>query len=124
MEPVEKLLVVAQRGIEGDRSFGRSNRQVLIVDQVVLEDFGLNPGDLRENITVDGIDLNALKPGMNIQIGGSLLQVHGECSPCSKMDELQPGLQEAIRGRRGILASVIQSGSISIGDAVKQTSQD
>ncbi len=118
MEPVEEVLAIAQCGIEGDRSFGRSTRQVLLVDHAVLTDFGLGPGDLRENNTVDGIELNTLKPGMNIQIGETLLRVYGECTPCSKLDDLQPGLQEAIRGRCGILASVVQGGSISIGDAV------
>lgn len=118
MAPVGEILTITQRGIEGDHSFGRSSRQVLLVDQAVLKDFGLSPGDLRENITVSGIDLNALKPGVNLRIGGSLLKINGECTPCSKLDEIQPGLQEAIRGRRGILASVIQGGAITLGDRV------
>jgi MOSC domain-containing protein YiiM len=118
MEPSIELIAVAQHGIRGDQSYGRSSRQVLLVDQAVLDDFGLKPGDLRENITILGIDLNGLSPGTKIHIGNCLFQIQGECTPCSKLDELQPGLQEAIHGRRGILASVVQGGSISIGDPV------
>jgi MOSC domain-containing protein YiiM len=34
------------------------------------------------------------------------------------MDDLRPGLQEAIRGERGVLARVVSGGTIRVGDTV------
>jgi hypothetical protein len=118
MRPSRELVLIPNQGIEGDHSFGRTTRQVLLVDQGVLADFGLEAGDLRENVTVEGLEVNALNPGSRLQIGAARLEVYGDCSPCSKLEELQPGLQEAIRGRRGILATVLQGETIRIGDPV------
>ncbi len=118
MSPASELVLISNQGIEGDHAFGRSTRQVLLVDQGVLSDFGLEAGDLRENVTLAGLAVNALSAGDELQIGTARLQVNGDCSPCSKLEELQPGLQEAIRGRRGILASVLQGETIRIGDPV------
>jgi MOSC domain-containing protein YiiM len=118
MQPVERLQMIAGKGIDGDAAFGRNRRQVLIVDRAVLDHFGLMPGDLRENVTMSGLGLNNLKVGSLLVLGETELIVQGECTPCSKMDELQPGLQGAIRKQRGILASVQQGGLVRVGDRV------
>ena len=118
MVPSRELVLIPNQGIKGDHSFGRTTRQVLLVDQGVLADFGLNAGDLRENVTVEGLEVNTLEPGSVLQIGAARLQVNGDCSPCSKLEDLQPGLQEAIRGRRGILATVLQGETIRLGEPV------
>ena len=118
MRPSSELVLIQNLGIEGDHSFGRTTRQVLLVDQGVLDEFGLEAGDLRENVTVEGLELNALNHGSKIQIGTACIQVYGDCTPCSKLEDLQSGLQEAILGRRGILATVLQGETIRIGDPV------
>jgi MOSC domain-containing protein YiiM len=121
MQPVDHFQMVAGKGIDGDAAFGRNRRQVLIVDRTVLDQFGLKPGDLRENVTVSGLDLSNLQAGSLLSLGESVLLVQGECTPCSKVEELQPGLQEAISKQRGILASVHQGGPVTIGDKVSLT---
>lgn len=118
MQPVERLQMIAGKGIDGDAAFGRNRRQVLIVDRAVLDHFGLMPGDLRENVTLSGLDLNNLHMGSLMILGETELIVQGECTPCSMLDELQPGLQDAIRKQRGILASVQQGGLVRVGDRV------
>ena len=118
MQPVPSISLIARKGIEGDNAFGRNRRQVLIVDQAILDKFDLRPGDLRENITLEGVDLNTIQTGSTMDLGSSILLVQGECTPCSQMDDIRPGLQDALRSQRGILASVEVGGSVRIGDAV------
>jgi len=119
MKASAELSLVAGKGIHGDNAFGRKRRQVLLVDQAILEAFGLEPGDLRENLTVSGLDLQSIAPGSLLAAGTSILMVQGECTPCSKMDDLKPGLQNALQTRRGVLASVVEGGSLRVGDAIE-----
>jgi MOSC domain-containing protein YiiM len=122
MQPAHSLDLVAGKGIKGDAAYGRTRRQVLFVDQAILEDFALLPGDLRENITVAGIDLRHVTASSVVTIGQASLLVQGECTPCSKMDEIRPGLMDAIREQRGILASVLRDGTIHVGEKVEISS--
>jgi MOSC domain-containing protein YiiM len=41
------------------------------------------------------------------------------CDPCSRMDEIRPGLQEELEGRRGMLARVVQTGDVAVGDEIR-----
>jgi len=112
---VVRCTAVAEQGLVGDISFGRAARQVLLIDLETLKEFDLEPGDVRENLTVSGISLAGAR---RLSVGEVLLEVTGDCAPCSTMDALQPGLQERIRGRRGVLARVIRGGQIQVGDQV------
>jgi len=96
-----------------------SSRQVLLMDIETLEMFGVPPGRVKENITTRGIELGALPAGQRIRAGEALLEVTKACTPCYQMDEIRPGLQEAIRGRRGILCRVVRSGRIRRGDQIE-----
>jgi MOSC domain-containing protein YiiM len=118
MREVREARAVEGKGLEGDLSFGRGARQVLLMEAETLERFGLEPGLARENLLVRGFRLADVAVGTHLAAGEAVLEVTGDCSPCSFMDELQPGLQEAIRGERGMLARVVRGGRIRIGDPV------
>jgi len=120
MEAVPALRVEAGYGIVGD-SHARegSSRQVLLMDLETLEALDLRPGAVRENITVRGLSLHALQPGDRLRIGEALLEITKPCTPCGRMDEIRPGLQEALRGRRGMLARVLESGWILPGAPIR-----
>jgi len=96
-----------------------STRQVLLMDAETLEEFGIVPGRARENVTTRGIVLSALALGQRLRVGEALLEVTKPCTPCHQMDEIREGLQEAIRGRRGLLCRVVESGKIRRGDPVE-----
>src|SRR5262245_3553466 len=117
--PVPRVNAVLETGLEGDRhAKPRSRRQVLLVEQEVLEEFGLTPGAIREQVTVRGLDLDKLAFGARLRVGGALLEVAGPCHPCERMDEVKPGLQQSLQGRRGRFVRVIQAGSFAVGDAI------
>ena len=123
LDSVEQASFVTGHGIEGDRHYtDRENRagyQVLLMDRETIEALGLSIGDVRENVTTDGIDLATLKPDQLVGIGSEVvLRVFKDCPPCGRMDELRPGLRSELLGRRGMLASVERGGSASVGDAV------
>ena len=120
-DPVQEATVLSGLGLEGDRSaFEGSVRQVLFMDKETLDEFGLDPGQVKENITTAGLDLSQTKKGEVFFIGDEVtMEIVGECEPCSKMDALQPGLMNKIDHRRGMLAMVINGGHIKVGDSVR-----
>ena len=124
MKSVESADMTAGFGIEGDRhavSEGvRTARQVLIMDEETLGKFSLSSGDVRENITTSGIDMHTVEAGQRVSLGDSaVVEITGFCTPCARMDEIRDGLRVELEEQRGMLATVIQSGSISVGDAVR-----
>ena len=121
MAAVTTVTAVSGKGILGDASYGKRNRQVLLIDSETLGDFQLNPGDARENVTVASFDLTQLSPHDQLQLGEIVLAVTGPCEPCWKLDELQPGLSSDIKGRRGVLATVVRGGELKLGDPISLT---
>ncbi len=120
MREFEEVFAVENKGFK-DCLHGRSGstRQVLVMDQETLEEFGIAPGRARENITMRGIALGKLLLGQRLRAGEVLLEVTKPCTPCHLMDEIRQGLQEAIRGRRGLLCRVVEPGRIRRGDRVE-----
>ena len=115
-------------GLEGDRFRGSvsGKRQVTLIQQehlqVVANILGkseIDPGWIRRNLVVSGINLLSLKH-QSFQIGEAVLQTTGICAPCSRMEEnLGPGGYNAMRGHGGITAKVLQPGEIQTGDPVR-----
>ncbi len=120
MREFEEVSAVENKGLK-DCLHGRkgSSRQVLLMDLETLEEFGIAPGRARENITTRGLALGALSIGQRLRAGEALLEVTKPCEPCNQMDKIRQGLQEAIRGRRGVLCRVIEPGRICRGDRVE-----
>ena len=120
-DPVQDATVLSGLGLEGDRSAYQGNtRQVLVMDKETLDEFGLAPGQVKENITTAGLDLSQTKKGQVFTIGDDVtMEIVGECEPCGKMDALQSGLMDKIDGRRGMLAMVTNGGSIKVGDSIR-----
>ena len=124
LKSVEKV-AVDLKGLVGDRYNGSGNRAVTLIQAehlpVVASLLGIepiDPGTLRRNIVVKGINLLALKD-KQFSIGNTILEMTGYCYPCSRMEEaLGDGGYNAMRGHAGITAKVINEGEIAIGDQV------
>lgn len=126
---VESALLLAGRGLEGDhRSAGRGGgkRQVTLLQAEHLEALArltgrdaLDPGLLRRNLVVAGINLLALH-NRRFRLGDALLEGTGHCHPCSRMEEnLGPGGYNAVRGHGGITARVLEGGQLRLGDRLR-----
>ena len=120
-DPVQDAIAVSAHGLEGDRSCNVNNaRQVLVMDRETLDHFELSPGQIKENITTEGLDLSQAKAGQVFFIGEEVtMEIVGECQPCGKMDAIRMGLREELNHRRGMLAMVISGGAIKIGDSIR-----
>jgi MOSC domain-containing protein YiiM len=106
-------------GIPGDDHFApESARQLLLIEGETLAAVGLEPGSVKENITVQGVSLMDLQPGARVSLGPAEIEITQECRPCSRMDEIRTGLKDELEGRRGMLARVIRPGRIRPGDPV------
>ena len=111
---------LAPGGIPGDSHFApESARQLLLIEAETLAGFGLEPGAVKENLTLQGIGLMGLAPGTRLAVGSAELEITDECLPCTRMDEIRPGLTDALKGRRGMLARVTRGGRVRPGDPVR-----
>jgi len=121
MEELDEVQIIANKGLEGC-AHGRpaSKRQVLLVDRETLEALDLPPGIIRENITTDGLNVNGLPIGQQLQIGEARLEVSEVCMPCGQIEKLRPGLRKEMRGRRGMLCRVLEGGTVRRGDAIEK----
>jgi len=118
----ERLDLSAGAGIIGGENY-EDGRQILLLDRSTLEEFGYEPGMLREQILVDLPSLQRLVPGTMMKVGTSELEVTSDCAPCrtmaSYLEEEGTSFVNKMMGRRGMLAKVVQDGSVSPGDAVE-----
>ena len=123
---VQSVEVSEAEGLIGDHYSGQNgNRHVTLIQAehlpVVAALTGrdsLDPALLRRNIVVSGLNLLALKDHQ-LQIGDAILQITGQCHPCSKMEiALGPGGYNAMRGHGGLTAKVIRGGFLTTGCSV------
>lgn len=154
--PVRSITLVKDLGVEGDCHNGttvqhRSRlhikpapvnlRQVHLMQNEILESFGVKPADLGENITTTGIDLLALGRDTRIHFlpaspvtGGdgnaddangpqphAIIRITGLRNPCPQIDKFRGGLQEKfivrdqerkIVDRKAGVMSVVEVGGI------------
>ena len=132
METVDHVTVTQPLGIHGDhrgarKPGGTGRRQVTVITRADWDAaMAVLGGNLdwsvrRANLLVDGIELPR-EPGARLHFaGGVVLEITGECDPCSRMDEIAPGLKDALTPdwRGGINARVLADGDLAIGDEVR-----
>jgi MOSC domain-containing protein YiiM len=119
MQPVDQVVAVGDQGLTGDQNYGARKRQVLLIEATTLARFGLVPGQIRENVTVEGLALAGLPPGTRLQLGPAVFEVVGDCAPCQLVEDIRPGLRQAISGRRGTLCRVVSGGIIRRSDSIE-----
>jgi MOSC domain-containing protein YiiM len=119
MKAVSSAEAIVDHGLRDDANAGSTKRQVLIIERELLDEFALPIGDVRENITVEGIQLAGASAGMRVRAGQALLEATLDCAPCQFIEDKRPGLREAMKGKRGTLFRVIEGGKIEVGDKIE-----
>src|SRR5256885_17245173 len=118
-EAHERRRAIAVRGLEGCAHANPPKREVLFVSKEHLDSVDVEPGAIRENITVEGDDVEKWPIGQRVRVGGAEFEITMVCDPCHRMDELRDGLRAELPGRRGMLARVAESGEVAVGDKVE-----
>jgi MOSC domain-containing protein YiiM len=128
VEAVERVNVIAGRGVEGDRKFGEhepgSGHDLTLIPAEALEALAeetgirLAPGESRRQVTTRGVDVNALV-GRRFTVGSVEAVGIELCEPCNHLEGLtQPGVMRGLVHRAGINADVVKDGEIAVGDPV------
>jgi MOSC domain-containing protein YiiM len=118
MEELETAQVFENEGVEGCAHRRGGKRNVLFVAAEDLESVDVRPGRVKENFTVRGADVMNWAIGQRLVIGEAEFEVSMICDPCELMEEIRPGLQAELEGKRGMLAKVVKAGRVSRGDEV------
>jgi MOSC domain-containing protein YiiM len=134
MQSVRAATAVKGCGLEGDRycagtghwsRFGR----VCEVTFIAAEDLHnieretgvrVQNGEHRRNVVTRGISLKALRRGERFRVGEVAFEYRRPRSVCRYIERLtEPGMTHALRGRGGICASVIENGTVRVGDEIE-----
>jgi MOSC domain-containing protein YiiM len=89
--------------------------------------FDVGPGDLGENITTIGLDLECLPLGTMLRHGAlATLELTGLRTPFVLIDRFKAGLKKRLQGgalgprfRGGVMAIVLKGGEVSPGDRIR-----
>ena len=120
---VSAATLVRDWGIEGDSHAG-SDRQVSLLGTESIEKIrrlggNVRPGDFAENITTEGIDLCALKPGDRLSAGEAELEVIQIGKDCHGRCRIYEQVGDCAMPREGVFARVTAGGEIKPGDPVR-----
>ena len=134
MQSVQVATALEGCGLEGDRycagtghwsRFGRAC-EVTFIAAEDLDDIergtgvGVKNGEHRRNVVTRGISLRALRRGERFRVGEVAFECRGPRSVCRYIERLtEPGMTQALKGRGGICASVIENGTLRVGDEIE-----
>lgn len=122
--PVPSVALVEEHGVRGDAHAGPGIRQVSLlgaesVAKMRARGLSVGPGDFAENVTVEGIDLPALRVGARLKVGGALLEITQIGKECRDRCAIYVQAGDCVMPREGIFARVVRGGDVAPGDAVE-----
>jgi len=134
MKSVEMTSALEGCGLEGDRycagtghwsRFGRVCEVTFIaaedLDDIERETaVGVKNGEHRRNVVTREIDLKSMRRGERFVVGEAVFEYRGLRSVCRHIERLtEAGMTQALKGRGGICARVIENGTIRVGDEIE-----
>ena len=133
MKSVQAVNALEGCGLKGDRycagtghwsRFGRVCEVTFIagedLDYIEREaGVGVKNGEHRRNVVTRGISLKALRRGERFRVGEVAFEYRGLRSVCQYIERLtEPGMTQALKGRGGICARVIENGKLRVDDEI------
>ncbi len=145
----DSIRVLAGLGIEGDAHSGatvkhRSRvardktqpnlRQVHLIESELHDElrqagFHVGAGELGENVTTRGVDLQSLSVGTRLHLGASVVvELTGLRNPCSQIEGLKAGLLAATKGhdaagrvvlKAAVMGIALVGGEVRPGDSIR-----
>jgi MOSC domain-containing protein YiiM len=134
MKGVEVATALEDCGLEGDRycaGTGHWSRlgRVCEVTFIAAEDLddieretavSVRNGEHRRNVVTRAISLKTLRRGQRFRVGDVVFEYRGPRSVCKHIERLSgPGMTQALRGRGGVCAKVIEGGAVRVGDEIE-----
>jgi MOSC domain-containing protein YiiM len=83
---------------------------------LAAQGYKTGPGQMGEQLVLDGLDVDALAPGDKIQIGAAVIELVKARSGCERFEHIQTLPRAGTR--LGYMARVAVAGEIRVGDAV------
>ncbi len=133
MIQVDKLELLKEKGIVGNsRYFDTKNKtngtqnknHISMTEQEQIDEFKkqspeISSSSVRSNVITSGLCIDACT---QLQIGNDvIIKVYKTRCSCKKMDRCVKGLREIMKkGSPGVMAEVLNSGTIRVGDKIKQ----
>jgi MOSC domain-containing protein YiiM len=133
MQRVPNVEAVQGKGLTGDRYAERTGYwsgsdecQITLIEAEGLDEIeaqtsvDVSGGQHRRNIVTRGVDIHELR-GKRFRVGGAVLEYDRPRPPCRYIQSVsERGMTKALgRGRGGICARVVESGTISVGDEIQ-----
>ena len=113
--------LIENSGLEGDFHAAGGDRQLTLLIAETKEQIteqkekGLCFSRFKENITIRGIDPNALQPGTRLVLGEAAITITGETKHCHKECPLFEAGKRCPLAGLSLFARVIKSGTICVG---------
>lgn len=124
-ENIGEAFLEAGHGIRGDAHAGPWHRQVSLlalesIERMRARGLDVHPGDLAENLTVQGMTLHTLPVGTRLRIGdeviGKVSQIGKKChTGCAIFRRVG----DCVMPREGIFIEVARGGLVRVGDPVR-----
>lgn len=121
--PVAEATLIDDTGIAGDKKGKKGSKRqlnIIALEMAVAlgaEGYKSAPGELGEQITLTGLDIDALPPGTRLKLGAvAEVELVEMRTGCDWFEEIH-GLPRP-DGRLGMMCRVIAGGPIAVGDAV------
>lgn len=146
-EARKQITLVENHGVERDAHAGShvrhryiariwparpNNRQVHLMraelfDELRAAGHSVAPGDLGENVTTSGLELEHLPLGTRLHLGQTaIVELTGLRTPCALIDRFRKGLRSkmlngtsAPKFKCGVLGVVLAGGCVGAGDAAR-----
>jgi MOSC domain-containing protein YiiM len=124
--PVEMVLAIAGKGLEGNRYFdtGKPAQELTLIAAEEIElaaaEHGIHadPAATGRNVLTRGVDLNALV-GKRFRVGALECRGIELCEPCKTFESrTAPGAIKAFVHRAGLNAEILVGGELRPGDGV------